>query len=457
MKSTFTLKFHFIYLFLLLSLLSYSQEKCHPSEGLKQKLQQALDSSITSLGIKGASAAINLPDGKILTLASGYSHSNVKITPETLFGAGSITKNFIAALTLQLIEEHRLSLNAPIWKYFPDHKNIDRNITIKELLNHTSGVYNYTDSTTFFPTVLSNPAKVWTPEEIFTYVSSPKFAHGTSYNYSNTEYVILGCIIQKITGNPIATELKRRFFCPLQLKSTVFNPDQAYTGELSHVFAGEVDYYPMVGPSLFSCAWSSGAIISTPSDLTKWSKALYSGKIVKRSSLQKMLEPSAFNPEYGLGTMIVDIEGQTTYGHYGNILYNSYVNYFPDDRISIAVMENDVEIPAKSIMVDLFKAYKDYKLQPKKPKIEITCYPVPFRNTLTFNYELYAEARVALKISNMFGSLVAFFPKCEGQTGKHTLIWNGNDMRGKPVPFGLYYYTFIIDNEIFGGTIAKQN
>jgi D-alanyl-D-alanine carboxypeptidase len=424
--------------------------------GLRQKLQQALDSSATSLSVKGISAAINLPDDKILTLVSGYSYDSVKITSKMLFGAGSITKNFVAATILQLSEERKLSINDPISKYFADHKNIDRNTTIKELLNHTSGIFNYTDNPVFFPTVFSDPAKVWTPEEIFTYVSEPYFVHGTSWFYSNTDFVILGCIIQKVTGNTVSTELERRFFRRLQLKSTVFYPDEAYKGELSHVFAGDMDYFPLVGPSLFSCAWSAGGIISTPSDLTKWSKALYGGSVLKRSSIQKMLEPSNLNPSYGLGTMLENIEGQITYGHYGNILYNSYVNYFPDDKISIAVMENNAAVLAESIMVDLYKAYKNYKPQPSKPKIEITCYPVPFKSSVTFSYELYTDARVMLKISNMYGREVAFFPNCQGQSGKHTFIWDGMDKQGKMVPAGIYYYTFMVDKEIYGGVITKQ-
>ncbi len=456
MNTKFIVRGHFVSLFLLISFLCYAQEDCYVPAALRQKLQQTLDSSATSLGIKGVSAAINLPDEKILTLVSGYSYDNVAITPKMLFGAGSITKNFIAATILQLGEEHKLSINDPIFKYFPDHKNIDRNILVKELLNHTSGVFNYTDSTTFFPTVFSDPAKIWTSEEIFTYVSKPNFVHGTNWFYSNTDYVILGCIIQKVTGNAVLTELNDRFFKPLKLKSTFFYPDEAYEGELSHVFAGDMDYFPLVGPSLFSCAWSAGGIITTPSDLTKWSKALYGRKVIKRSSMQKMLEPSDFNPNYGLGTMLENVDGQITYGHYGNILYNSYVNYFPDDKISIAVMENNAGVLAESIMVDLYRAYKNYKPQLSKPKIEITCYPVPFKNSVTFSYELYTNARVMLKISNAYGREVAIFTNCDGQNGKHSIIWDGMDIQGKPVPAGLYYYTFIVDKEIIGGVITKQ-
>jgi D-alanyl-D-alanine carboxypeptidase len=456
MKTTLFLRFYFVCLFLVIPFLSYSQEDCFISKGLRQKLQQALDSSANSLSIKGVSAAINLPDHKILTIVSGYSYDNVEMTPKTLFGAGSITKNFIAAMILQLSEERKLTINDPISKYFPDHRNIDKNITIKELLNHTSGIYNYTDSSTFFPTVLGNPTKTWLPEEILTYVSKPNFEHGTSWFYSNTDYVILGCIIQKVTGNTVLAELNKRFFRPLQLRSTVLYPDEAYEGELSHVFAGDADYFPFVGPSLFSCAWSAGGIITTASDLTKWSKALYGGRVLRRSSMQKMLEPSQFNPNYGLGTMMPNIDGQITYGHYGNILYNSYVNYFPNDGISIAVMENNAGVLAESIMVDLYRAYKKYKPQPQKPKIEITCYPVPFKSSVTFNYELYSDAKVMLKISNVFGREVALFSNCEGQSGKHTIIWDGMDGHGKTVSSGVYYYTFIVDKETYGGIILKE-
>jgi len=456
MNEKFFFRVYFVSLFLLISSLSYSQEDCWDQRELRLKLQQVLDSSANSLSIKGVSAAINLPDNKILTLVSGFSYANIGISPKMLFGAGSITKNFMAALILQLSEERRLSINDPISRYFPDHRNIDKNITIKELLNHTSGIFNYTDSTTFFPTVLSNPAKIWTSEEIFTYVSKPNFVHGTNYYYSNTDYVILGCILQKVTGNSVSDELNKRLFRPLQLKSTFLYPDEEYKGELSHVFAGDMDYFPMVGPSLFSCAWSSGGIITTPSDLTKWSKALYGGKVIKRLSMQKMLESSKVNPSYGLGTMLLNVDGKITYGHYGNILYNSYMNYFPDDKISIAVMENNAGVLAESIMVDLFRAYKNYKPQAEKPKIEISCYPVPFNNSITISYELYADALVLLKISNAFGREIALFPHCEGQIGSHSIIWDGMDKQGKPVPIGLYYYTFIVDKEIHGGIIVKQ-
>ena len=119
-------------------------------------------------------------------------------------------------------------------------------------------------------------------------------------------------------------------------------------------------------------------------------------------------------------------------------------------------MENNADVLAESIMVDLYKAFKNYKPKPKQPKIDITCYPVPFKNSVNFTYELYTNARVMLKISNMFGVELAMFENCESQKGKHTITWNGKDKQGKTVQAGIYYYTFIVDNEIYGGIIMKQ-
>ena len=455
-KAKLGLKFHWVCLFLVISFLSYSQEYCRIPVGLRQKLQDALDSSANSLDITGISAAISLPDNKVLTIVSGYSYDGVEITPKTLFGAGSITKNFIAATILQLSEERKISLNDPISKYFPDHNNIDGNATIKELLNHTGGIFDYTENEVFFDFVFGDPSKIWTTEELFTYVLEPNFEHGTNWRYSNTDYIILGCIIQKITGHKISDLLNKRFFRPLQLKSTVLYPDQELKGELSNVYLDGMDFTDFVGTSLFSCAWTAGGIVSTPTDLVKWSKALYGGRVLKPSSIGKMLEPSEFNPNYALGTMLLDVDGQMTYGHFGDILYNSYVNYFPKDKLSIAVMGNKANTLVESVMLALYSAYKNYNQQPEYPRMEITCYPNPFKNSITFSYELINDAHVTLKISNMFGRQISILKNCNEQSGEHTITWNGTDMKGRLVSPGMYYYTFIVDKQIYGGVIIKQ-
>lgn len=447
----------FICLFLVVSVLAYSQDDHYLPCALKFKLQQALDNEANNLDVKGLSAAISLPDNKIITLVSGYSYSNVKVNSRMLFGVGSITKNFMTSLTLQLCEEGKLSLNDQIKKYFPDHNNIDGSITIKELLSHTSGIYDYTVNDTFFVNVFNYPSKIWTAEEIFTYVLSPVFEHGTNWQYSNTNYIILGCIIKNVTGNNISAELNNRILNPLKLHSTFFYPEEPYHGRLSHVWLDEeTDFTPYVGTSLFSCAWTAGCLISTPTDLVKWSKALYGGKVICPLSIQKMIEPSEQNPNYALGTMLLNVNGQITYGHYGDILYNTYLNYFPDDSISIAVIGNKANTLMEGTMLALYSAYKSYKSCPDNSKIGITCYPNPFINSITFNYELFSQAKVFLKISNVFGKEIIVLVNKKEQKGEHTITWNGLDKYGRPVSAGPYIYTFIVDNKIYGGIIVKQ-
>ena len=438
------------------SIESKSQESCPSQRLLKQKLQQVLDDQANSLGVKGLSAAISLPDNKVITLVSGYSYGNIKVDPQMLFGAGSLTKNLIAPIILQLFEERKLSLNDPIYKYFQDHVNIDRNTTIKELLSHTSGISSYTNNPMFFPTVFSNPLKVWIPEELFSYVPLPSFAHGTSWEYSNTNYIILGVIIKKITGNDVVAELNKRIFNPLHLSSTFFYPDEPYSGILSHIWMDTTDYTFLAAPSLFSCAWTAGGIITTPSDLVKWSKGLYGGKILRPMTLRKMEEPCDFNPNYGLGTMLLDVNGQTTYGHLGDILYNSYVNYFPDDKLSIAVMGNKAGSPMQNTMLALYSAYKTYSQKQDKPKIKVDCYPNPFTTSVNISYELKSKATVSLKISNIYNKTIVVLVNNQEQYGKQTFNWNGLNSNNQRQLSGIYVYTLILNGETYSGTIVKQ-
>jgi D-alanyl-D-alanine carboxypeptidase len=456
METKVFLKRSFICIFLFASFLVYSQENCQLPWTLKYKLQTVLNAEAESLGVNGISAALSLPDNKIITITSGYSYENIPIDPQMLMGVGSITKNFISAIILQLVEEKKLKLSDPIYKYFPDHNNIDRNITIKELLSHTSGIFDYTTNEAFFGDVLGDPTKIWTTEEIFNFVLPSVFEHGTSWGYSNTNFVILGCIIRKITKHDVSFELDKRIFRPVHLTSTFLYPEEPYKGELAHVWFDSTDFTEAIGTSLSSCAWTAGGLLSTPSDLVKWSKALYGGKVIKKASLQKMMEPSVQNPNYGLGTMLLDVNGQTTYGHYGDILYNSYLNYFPDDKLSIAVCGNKANILMEGTMLALYTAYKDYKPDNIIKAIEIASYPNPFASSVTFSYELYKNSKVTLKISSVFGKEVVVLKNGNELSGLHTIQWNGADSYGKPVNSGTYVYTFIIDGKAYGGIVVKK-
>ena len=199
-----------------------------------KQLQDVLDNGIKKINGKGISVAIIVPKYKMWVGVSGVSHGTTPITPDTLFDIGSTTKNLVAALTLKLAEEGKLALDDPLHKWLPDYPNIDNTITIRQLLNHTSGISNIKGKS-FIQPILKNPEKYWTPKEVITtFVRKPQFPKGTGWHYSNTGYILLGMIIEKATRSKLSVELRKRFWSPLGLNSTFLGGEEMLSGDIAH-------------------------------------------------------------------------------------------------------------------------------------------------------------------------------------------------------------------------------
>ncbi len=180
---------------------------------------------------------MSTPNGDIWKGVSGISHDTVEITTDMLFGIASTTKTYMAAIIMQLYEADSLKLSDSIYKWLPPFDNIDSTVTIRQLLNHTSGIYNVTNHPGYIDSVFVTGSRIWTPEEILeTFVLEPSFPPGTDYEYSNTNFKLLGMIIEEITGNEIVSELHNRITIPLELSSTFLFPDEGYEGVRSHVW-----------------------------------------------------------------------------------------------------------------------------------------------------------------------------------------------------------------------------
>ena len=203
-----------------------------PELPFAKQIQDELNNGIKKIQGKGISVTIIAPGYNTWVGVSGVSHGNIPIKPETVFNAGSITKNFVAALILKLAEEGMLSLDDPLHKWLPDSQNIDNTITIRQLLNHTSGIPAI-KGRSFVRPILKNPKKYWTPKEvIITFVHKSQFPKGTGWHYSNAGYILLGMIIEKATGSKVSTELRKRFWNPLGLDSTFFAVEEVLPGNM---------------------------------------------------------------------------------------------------------------------------------------------------------------------------------------------------------------------------------
>jgi D-alanyl-D-alanine carboxypeptidase len=318
----------------------------------EEQLQKALDQVVSSYGIRGSSVAVKMPGQPIWTGVSGNSTPTEPIRPQTLFGIASITKPFIAALTLALADQGLLDLHDPLSRWLPEFPNVDSRITVRQLLNHTSGVYNYEFNSALVGSVFGNPHKSWTPEELLSFVRAPSFPPGTGWEYSNTNYLLLGMIVRKAANSEVSAELRRRSLAPLGLSDTFLLSEEPASRELAHSWSdydqdGQFQDISAIKTSLFSAAWTAGGLVSTAEDVVTWTESLFEGRILSENQLRKMLDFHPVDPAasgitgYGLGIQKVELNGHVFWGHGGNMPgWNSLMLYEPRLRLSIAILFN---------------------------------------------------------------------------------------------------------------------
>lgn len=275
-------------------------------------------------------------------------------TPNTIdakFRLGSITKQFTATAILQLAEQHKLSLTDPACKYFDVCPKIWQKITIRQLLNHTSGIPSYTDDKKFLqPTGKRIPK---TPAETLLLSKNKplNFKPGTQWKYSNSGYIFLGLIIEKVSGEKYADYIKQHIFEPLSMSNSGYDRTEEV---LYHRASGyrrcavqfcNADYIDM------SIPFSAGALYSTVEDLYKWDRSLYTDKVLSLASRQQMFTPVMNN--YGYGVDLTPMANHTQIGHGGSIEgFNTYIARFPKDDTVVIVLSN-VEIDSRSIAISL--------------------------------------------------------------------------------------------------------
>ncbi|MFH1196472.1 MAG: serine hydrolase domain-containing protein [bacterium] len=339
----------------LIMIIAVSMISCStdPEVSIEQELQNALDNELRNYNGKGATAAVLLPGREIWVGATGISHEGAPITKDMVFCIASVTKSFTATLILQLMEEGKLSLGDSLKKWLPDFPNINSNITIKQLLNHTSGIFNYTMNPEYDTKLDADLSKLWTPEEtITTFVLNPYCVPGAGYNYSNTNYLLLGMIIKEVTGSTVSNELRSRILSPLGLNLSYLPVEETERGTRAHPWLDFNDDNQLEDCSalpqtaVYSINWTAGAIHSTAEELVRFSNALLHEKtLLTQTTIDQMLDfyPVGGGLGYGLGISITPdfLEGVQGIGVDGaSPGYGARMVYIPSAGISITVMIN---------------------------------------------------------------------------------------------------------------------
>jgi len=322
---------------------------------VQDSLQQVLDNNLVELELYGIQAALRAGD-LYWQGESGFADSarETELKQNHIMRVGSVTKIFTAPLILKLAEEGEFDLDDRISDWFPKYAQAEQ-ITIRQLLNHSSGIYNYTENLWLSLETALRPKKRWSPAEILekTYDKEFYFKPGEGHYYSNTNYLILGLIAEKSTGKTLSALYREYIFAPFELTNTYFVP---YEGIPENLITGyDRDVLPLgehemtaAKNAFATLGFSAGAIVSTASDLRKWIDILFGLDFLNKNSLKEMMDylevadPDMQNQiGYGLGLRVLKIEEQVLYGHTGTIPgFGAAVFYCPEKDYSLAVMSN---------------------------------------------------------------------------------------------------------------------
>ena len=344
------------FLVMLISVSLFAQASAPINDTLALRFKTVLDEQRVKYDLHGISSAVIIPNYETWLGVSGESHPGYPMEPDMLFYIASITKTFAAAVILQLAEEGVLSLNDSLHQWLPSYPYIDSTITIRQLLNHTSGIFNLHDHGSYADSMYNNPDKYWTPEEtILTFIDKPYFSPGTEgeWHYSNTNYLLIGMIIEQATQSDLATEMQNRVADPLQLDNIYFAWNDTINDYCAHPWLSETDDALWAyQAALTSTFFGSANFISTAEDIAKWGKHLFEADIFTQVTLDQMLTFTScdlgtlpYKTGYGLGVQRFTMCNRILYGHSGGLFgYTNQLIYSPKDSLSIAVFIPDGDI-----------------------------------------------------------------------------------------------------------------
>jgi D-alanyl-D-alanine carboxypeptidase len=317
-----------------------------PASGLSlaPTLQQEMK-ELVAAGVPGVVVLVRR-DGHTVGLANGYANL-AKKTPMRVgdrFRIGSVTKSFVATVVLQLVGEGKLSLDDSIERWRPGLVPNGEQITIRQLLSHRSGLYDYlNDARVLKPYLSGNFGYVWTPPKLVAVATEhpPLFKPGAKYSYSNTNYIVLGLIVEAATGNPVGRELRRRIFGPLGLRSTFLAASQQIPGAHAHGYLisgkGPLQDVTLVSPSY---AWTAGGIVSTASDIAGFYRALLGGRLLQPELLREM---ETTIDGYGLGLFKTHLPCGDIIGHDGAIAaYLTFAFNSKDGKRQFVILANSL-------------------------------------------------------------------------------------------------------------------
>lgn len=344
-------------------------------------------------------------DGEVI-YANGQGMANMEFdipnTPDTKHRLGSITKQFTAALILQLVEQGKLELDKTISAYLPNYKGpaADK-VTIHHLLTHTSGIPNYTSFPGFFENYSRDP---FTPAEFVKVFSDStlQFTPGEKFAYSNSGYFLLGRIIEEVTGKPYEKVLQENILDPLHMKNTGYDHHETILKNRASGYEKNGNEYANAAYLDMSIPYAAGSLYSTVEDLYLWDQALYSDKVLSEGSKKLMFSPHIKdgNSYYGYGWVVGYLPiGQTTDSlaiitHGGGINgFNTLITRFPSEKDLIVLLNNTGGTKLREMTTSITSILHGVDYEMPKKSIAMEILPVFMKNGVTAGRERFRELK----------------------------------------------------------------
>lgn len=266
------------------------------------------------------------------------------LDPGMVFRIGSVTKQFTASAILQLVAAGKISLQDEITRFIPDYPTQGKKITVEQLLNHTSGVQSYTEMEEWTPEIQK---KDFTPAGLVDFFKNKpmQFEPGTQYNYNNSGYILLGYIIEKVSGMSYADYLAKKVFPAAGLKHTFYETQPRPIAGWAEGFSQGDNGFVPAEPLSMTQPYAAGSLASTVEDLFRWTRAVHGGKVVSADLLKKAHTPNVLpngeNTRYGYGWIMGNVLGSPTVEHDGGINgFLSSLIYLPKEQVCVAILTN---------------------------------------------------------------------------------------------------------------------
>ncbi|HEU5208017.1 MAG TPA: serine hydrolase domain-containing protein [Longimicrobiales bacterium] len=378
---------------------------------------------------------------------------DVPVTDETVFRIGSLTKQFTSAAVMKLVEEGRIQLDATIDEYLPEYDGPGRDVTIHQLLNHTSGIPSYTGLGEEF---WEKSRLDLTHEQMLEmFEDDPlEFVPGAGWSYNNSGYYLLGMVIEAVTDESYEDHLTRTQWQPLGLEQTSYCRHTEIIPHRAEGYAVDVGVLVNAPPLSMNPPGAAGALCSTPRDLVHWNDALVSGDVVSAESYRRMTTATRLSNdstvEYGYGLAPGELEGHRMVGHSGGINgFSAYLSYYPDEDLTIAVLANGPTSTGR-VQSDIARAVLGLPAR-EPPRVEEQPLPAEQRAQYVGSYDLAPALPLQVTIYEQGERLMA---QATGQ-GTMPLYYQGGHRFAGPPGSGIELEFAVTDGVATGFTLHQ--